>query len=175
MRSARRKRRLKHTDNYELLDLLLKAESEIEVDEVLKKAGYFQDDSDLWQSFGGFGMNLNTINNQQSDATAALVEKLINSIDAVLMAECYAAGIDPKSAEAPRTMADAVNRLFKVKDGRLENLSATERTKLAERIHFAAAGTKKEPCYVVVDRGEGHPLGVDWIYEVAKRIAEKVG
>lgn len=142
-------------DNYELLDLLLKAEGETEVDEVLKKAGYFNDDSDLWQPFGGFGMNLNQINNQQSDATAALVEKLINSIDAVLMAECYDAGIDPKSPEAPRTMAEAVARLFKIKDGLLENLTATERTKLAERIHFVATGTKREPCYMVVDRGEG--------------------
>ncbi len=100
-------------------------------------------------------MNLNQINNQQSDATGALVEKLINSIDAVLMAECYNAGIDPKGADAPRTMADAVDRLFKVKDGRLENLTPTERTKLAERIHFVATGTKKDPCYLVVDRGEG--------------------
>ncbi|MGI9071171.1 MAG: hypothetical protein ACR2JB_07595 [Bryobacteraceae bacterium] len=142
-------------DNYALLDLLLKAEGETEVDEVLKKTGYFKDDSNLWQPFGGFGMNLNQINNQQSDATAALVEKLINSIDAVLMAECYQAGIDPKGPDAPHTMAEAVERLFKVKDGRLENLTATERTKLAERIHFVATGTKREPCYLVVDRGEG--------------------
>jgi hypothetical protein len=142
-------------DNYALFDLLLKAEDEADVDEVLKKFGYLNDDSSLWQPFGGFGMNLNQINNQQSDPTAALVEKLINSIDAVLMAECYGAGIDPKGADAPRTMAEAVARLFKVKDGRLENLMSTERTKLAERIHFVATGTKKEPCYLVVDRGEG--------------------
>lgn len=142
-------------DNYELFDQLLKAEGETEVDDVLKKTGYHNDDSNLWQPFGGFGMNLNQINNQQSDATAALVEKLINSIDAVLMAECYNADIDPKGADAPRSMAEAVARLFKVKDGRLENLTAAERTKLAERIHFVATGTKKEPCYLVVDRGEG--------------------
>src|ERR1700752_1178620 len=126
--------------NYELLDRLLKAEDETDVDDVLKKAGYFNDDPDVWLPFGGFGMNLNQINNQQSDATAALVEKLINSIDAVLMAECYNAGIDPKGQYAPRTMAEAVDRLFKVKDGRLENLTARERTKLAERIHFIATG-----------------------------------
>lgn len=142
-------------DNYTLCNLLLKAEGETEVDEVLKTVGYLNDDSNFWQPFGGFGMNLNTINNQQSDATAALVEKLINSIDAVLMAECYNAGINPKSADAPRTMAQAVDRLFKVKDGRLENLGARERTKLAEHIHFVATGAKREPCYLVVDKGEG--------------------
>jgi hypothetical protein len=142
-------------DNFELFDLLLKAETETEVEDVLKKANYNADDAALWQPFGGFGMNLNQINNQQSDATAALVEKLINSIDAVLMAECYQAGIDPKGPTAPRTMADAVDKLFKVKDGRLEHLSAAERTKLAERIQFVATGPKKEPCYLVVDKGEG--------------------
>src|SRR5436190_7780160 len=109
-------------DNYTVCNGLLKAESEAEVEEVLKKAGYFADDANLWQPFGGFGMNLNQINNQQSDATAALVEKLINSIDAVLMAECHHQRIDPKGPAAPRTMVEAVERLFKVKDGRLEYL-----------------------------------------------------
>ena len=143
-------------DNYyNLFDLLLHAEGDTEVDEVLKKVGYLNDDPNLWLPFGGFEMNLSTINNQQSDATGALVEKVINSIDAVLMAECYKAGIDPKGANAPQTMAKAAESLFKVKDGRLENLMPTERTRLAERIHFVATGTKREPCYLVVDKGEG--------------------
>lgn len=143
-------------NNYELLDRLLKAETETEVDSILKEEGLLNDDRAIWQPFGGFEMNLNQINNQQSDATAALVEKLINSIDAVLMAECYQAGIDPKSKAAPRTMAQAVERLFKVKDGRLENLTAREQTKLAEdHIHFVATGLKREPCYLVIDKGEG--------------------
>ena len=100
-------------------------------------------------------MNLNQINNQQSDPTAALVEKLINSIDAVLMAECYRAGIDPKGPAAPRTMAEAVERLLKVKEGRLEYLTPKERTALAGRIHFVATGTKRDPCYIIADSGEG--------------------
>jgi hypothetical protein len=142
-------------DNNALCDLLLKAESEAEVEEALRKAGYLADDPNFWLPFGGFEMNLNQINNQQSDATAALVEKIINSIDAVLMAACYCMGIKPKSAEAPPTMADAVDRLFKVKDGRLENLLPKERTALASRINFVATGSKSEPCYLVVDSGEG--------------------
>src|SRR5260370_28186785 len=127
-----------HMTTYSLFEQLLKAEDEAEVDKVLKTGGYLNDDSNLWQPFGGFGMNLNQINNQQSDATAALVEKLINSIDAVLMAECYRAGLDPKATEAPRTMAVAVERLFRVKTGRLGNLGAEKRTALTSRIHFSA-------------------------------------
>lgn len=142
-------------DNYTLCDSLLRAESETEVEGILEKAGYLADDPDTWQPFGGFGMNLNQINNQQSDPTAALVEKLINSIDAVLMAECYRAGVDPKEPEAPRTMSEAVARLFNVQDGRLENLTPTERTALAGRIHFVATGSRRDPCYLVVDSGEG--------------------
>src|SRR5690348_6856029 len=113
-------------DNYALCEALLKAESEAEVEAALRKAHYLADEPATWQPFGGFGMNLNQINNQQSDPTAALVEKLINSIDAVLMAECYRAGIDPKSSAAPDTMAKAVDRLFNVKEGRLEYLTAKE-------------------------------------------------
>jgi hypothetical protein len=142
-------------DNYALCAALLRAETEAEVESALGQAGYLADDSSIWQPFGGFGMNLNQINNQQSDPTAALVEKLINSIDAVLLGECYKEGIDPKGPTAPRTMAEAVDRLFKVKEGRLEFLSARQRTALADRIHFVATGAKKDPCYLVVDRGEG--------------------
>lgn len=50
-------------DNYSLFDLLLKAESEDDVEKALEKAGYLADDSNFWRPFGGFGMNLNTINN----------------------------------------------------------------------------------------------------------------
>lgn len=44
------------------------------------------------------------VSNQQSSAVVALVEKLVNSIDAVLTAECFRRGIDPKSPYAPKSM-----------------------------------------------------------------------
>ena len=91
----------------------------------LLKRRYYNDDSDLWQPFGGFGMNLNQINNQQSDATAALVEKLINSIDAVLMAECYRGGDRPERADCASHDGRGRRTLFKVKDGRLKTLLAS--------------------------------------------------
>jgi hypothetical protein len=142
-------------ENYTLFDLLLRAEDEGEVDQILKSAGYLNDDSNVWLPFGGFEMNFSQIGNQQAEPTPALVEKLINSIDAVLMAECYKAGIDPKGDKAPGSMAEAVVRFFKVKDGRLENLSAPQRTELADHIHFIATGSKGAPSYMIVDKGEG--------------------
>jgi hypothetical protein len=52
-------------------------------------------------------------------------------------------------------MAEAVQQFFHVKDGRLENINASARTDLADRIHLIATGSKTSPCYLIVDRGEG--------------------
>jgi hypothetical protein len=83
------------------------------------------------------------------------VEKVVNSIDAVLTAECHRQGIDPASAEAPRTMQEAVNMLVGVPGGRIRDLKARERTQLGERIQLVTCGTKEAPAYVIVDDGEG--------------------
>ena len=142
-------------DEYKLFHDLLRAEDENEVDRILQDAGFLNDDHKIWQPFGGFEMNYSQIGNQQAEPTPALVEKLINSIDAVLMAECYRANIDPRDEKAPRTMAEAVEKFFKVRDGRLENLTPRQRTALADNIHMIVTGSKSAPCYLVIDKGEG--------------------
>src|SRR5207245_1134705 len=76
-------------------------------------------------------------------------------IDAILMAECFRRGIDPESKAAPHSMSKAVEEFFKIRDGKLENLTATEQTKLAERIHLVAVGSKAQPSYLIIDNGEG--------------------
>ncbi len=79
--------------DYESLCLCL-ADSENEKDVInhLKKAGFW-DDSSCWQNFGGIEDNWSTIGNQQSNPQSALVEKLINSVDAILMAACLESGL----------------------------------------------------------------------------------
>jgi hypothetical protein len=134
---------------------LLKAEDETEVDGILQQAGYLNDDPDIWQPFGEYEMNFNLIGNQQADPTAALVEKVINAIDAVLMSENFKRGIDPESQQAPQSMVEAVETFFGVRDGRLENLLAKQQTALADNIHLIAVGAKKSPSYLIIDRGEG--------------------
>ncbi len=133
---------------------LLQAETEDEVIRILDAYGYWTDRS-VWRPYGDIPNNRGIVGNQQSSATAALVEKLVNSIDAVLTVECYRQGIDPASPSAPQTMRDAVERFFSVKEGRIRNLTSTERTRLAERIQLIACGTKEKPAYVIVDDGEG--------------------
>jgi hypothetical protein len=122
---------------------------------MLERASFLNDEEAGWQPYGGFEMNFSQIGNQQAEPTPAMVEKIINSIDAVLMGECFARGIDPKSSLAPKSMASAVETFFNVRDGRLENLLPKERTALADRIHFIAVGSKTNPSYLVVDKGEG--------------------
>jgi hypothetical protein len=138
-----------------LFDQLKYAEDEDGVESILRDAGLLTDDPAIWIPLGGIENNFAAIGNQQSDPTGALVEKIINAIDAMLMAGCFAHGIDPESAQAPRSMTEAVDRLFGVRDGRLSNLSTRQQQELADDIHVVAVGSKKEPSYLIIDRGEG--------------------
>jgi hypothetical protein len=65
-----------------------------------------------WHPYGDNEWNLGVIGNQQENSVAALVEKVINSIDAILMRRCYEDEIDPKSPQAPQTMEEAVAKFF---------------------------------------------------------------
>lgn len=133
---------------------LVRAESEEEVLAVLTHHKLL-DDHGAWYALGGVDNNLAIVGNQQTDPTGALVEKIINAIDANLMAECFAAKIDPEGDVPPATMAEAVEKFFHVKHGRLGDLGAKQQTALAMAIQLVAVGQKDNPCYLVIDKGEG--------------------
>jgi hypothetical protein len=142
-------------NEYEVFLQFLKAETEEEIDVILQKVGYFEHDPANWVPLGDDDNNWSTVGNQNTNPTGALVEKIINCVDAMLISGCWKAGIDPESEQAPRSMADAAREFFKVRNGRLESMEAAERTKLADNIHFVATGAKSAPNYLVIDRGEG--------------------
>ena len=133
---------------------LLQAETEDEVINILRDIGYW-DDRSVWKPYGDIPNNRGIVGNQQSSSVAALVEKLVNSIDAVLTAECLRRQVDPTSTSAPQSMRQAVQRFFGVKNGKISHLTPAERTRLAERIQLVTCGTKESPAYVIVDEGEG--------------------
>ena len=133
---------------------LLHAESEAIVLQVLKRFSLLNDPN-AWQPLGNLENNFAIVGNQQTDPTGALVEKIINGIDANLMAASYTAGLDPESTEAPATMVEAVERFFHVKHGRLGDLGSKQLTNLALAIHLVAVGKKDDPCYLIIDKGEG--------------------
>jgi hypothetical protein len=109
----------------ELAIKLMELEDERDIVRFLMAEGYWSDDS-AWSPVGGTSNNYSTIGNQQSDAFAALTEKIINSVDAYLVEACELLGIDPSSAEAPSSMADAI-KLFGLKlDGNPNGLTVRE-------------------------------------------------
>ena len=82
-----------------------------------------------WRPLGGDMGNYGTVENQAADPVPALVEKLTNSIDAILMRRCYEAGINPRSHDAPQSVEDAVRAFFRnIETGTL-GLSLTNKRK----------------------------------------------
>lgn len=110
-----------------------------------------------WRPYGNERNNCGTFENQQSKAEAALVEKLTNSIDAILTKECLIRGIDPKSnsLEVPKTMTEATERFFSVKNGKWENATQLERRKIATNLQIIVSGDRKTPNIAIYDHGEG--------------------
>lgn len=133
---------------------LVKADEEGSVIKILKDEGYW-DDSSAWRYYGDNENNYATIGNQQSKPESAIVEKIINSVDAVLIAKCLLKGIDPESHKAPQSIRDALIEFFGIYDGKLSNIPLKIRGKLAENICLVATGTKVNPCYLIIDKGEG--------------------
>tara|TARA_Y100001936_G_scaffold225252_1_gene243538 strand:+ start:3358 stop:5931 length:2574 start_codon:yes stop_codon:yes gene_type:complete len=154
------KKKLTNDECKELCLKLLYVDSEKEVEQILKqyKLWDYKDAADNWRLLGDSPANWSVAGNQQAKPVPSLVEKLVNSIDAVLISKCKENGIDPKSNEAPQNMYEAVEKFFGVENGLLEYES--NRTKLAQNIHLVCTGLpKKEPCYTVIDKGEGQTPG----------------
>lgn len=143
--------------NEEIKEFAIKlahAESEIEIIEILKSHKFYQDDS-CWMTFGENENNFSVIGAQQSSADAALVEKLINSLDAVLIRRALEEGIDPTSDNAPISIRDALENFFEISEGNLVKLAKATRNTLAKNIQLYVTGRKTVPNYCIVDKGEG--------------------
>lgn len=130
------------------------ADAEKEVINILKKSGFWDDDS-AWREYGDNPINYSTIGNQQSSPDNALVEKLVNSVDAVLMRECLRKGIKPESKDAPQNIAEAQKRFFGIYNGKLSSIDDKQRTALSENISLVATGSKTNPSFSIIDKGEG--------------------
>jgi hypothetical protein len=140
---------------------LLQAETENEVIGLLTNAGYW-DEPALWRPYGDLENNWGQGGNQQSLAEAALVEKIVNSVDARLINECLERGIDPKSSEAPQSIREAVSRFFEGGTGKklatgglIEDWSDDKIREVAQGITLCATGTRPIMNLTVSDSGEG--------------------
>jgi hypothetical protein len=138
---------------------LLHAETEDEAIAVLKEAGFW-DKPELWRHYGDLENNWGTGGNQQSLAEAALAEKIVNSVDARLINECWMRGIDPKSKEAPQSITAAVAAFFeepgkKQTSGLIENWTDERIRNVAQGITLTATGTRPTLNLTIADVGEG--------------------
>jgi len=142
---------------------LLTADSEAEVISLLKAAGLW-DRPAAWRLVGDREGNFATIGSQQSRPEAALVEKIVNSVDARLMNECLVRGIDPASEAAPPSIRHAVARFFEDKEprgelgGTLRGWSRARQLEQSQYITLAVTGATPrsgDPCITIADSGEG--------------------
>ena len=146
-----------------LFEKLLRAETEDTVTAALAEHGFDRSSDEHWVPYGNMDNNFGIVGAQQADPLAALVEKLVNSVDAVLLRECYSKGIDPTGPDAPRTMSEAARQFLGIPEGNLARLPSTQRTALAEKnisVVFTGSRPKKgfeggNPCILIVDSGEG--------------------
>jgi hypothetical protein len=142
---------------------LLRADSESEVISLLRAASLWEDPA-VWRLYGDKETNYATIGNQQSRPEAALVEKIVNSVDARLLCECLRRGIDPQSHEAPPSIRHAVARFFENREpkgdvgGLLLDWPQPRQLEEAQKITIAVTGpTAKagKPSLTIADAGEG--------------------
>ena len=136
--------------NESLCTKLLRSDSEAEVVSILKEAGYW-DDASSWRPYGDLSNNYGTIGNQQSEAVAALVEKIVNAIDARLTNECLVRGENPETQSAPQSIREAVHRYFGAggqfdpdRSGRLSNWTDAALNTQGDFITVTATGHRPE-------------------------------
>ncbi len=138
----------------QLFQALYTAQTEDEVNEIINAhPDIFREEN--WHYLGGNENNFAVVENQQSSPIAALIEKITNSIDAVLMKRCLEEDIDPKSEHAPKSMEEAKVKFFA--NHRDWDLPET-RNRQAESIQIIADGPKRNTSLIIYDDGEGqHP------------------
>lgn len=145
----------------ELFNQLYFAKDEEEVQVIAENNPTIFDDSN-WKPLGGNLSNYGVVKNQQSSPIAALIEKLTNSIDAILTKKCWQSGLEPSSPDAPKSMEEALSTFFE--DHTNWDLPKFRKTQ-AEEIQIIADGKgprnqkRQYPTSVIMyDNGEGqHP------------------
>ena len=140
--------------------LLLSVNTESELINTLRNSGFW-DNEECWRYYGDEEDNFSTTGNQQSRPEAALVEKVINSVDAVLMGKCLSSGILPEDGSAPQSINEAVAKYFCGDSSKHETLghigywSTQKRTEVSQLITIAATGEHGKPSFTITDAGEG--------------------
>jgi hypothetical protein len=140
-------------DYFKIFESLLYSDTAEKVKDVLQKNNLW-DDKSLWRYYGDIDNNLGTIHAQQSQPVKAFVEKIANSIDAILILNCVKSGINPEDWElTPRTVGEAA-KLF-VKNNPKISINKNELERLIYVYAEGNSGKGTEPTMCIYDDGEG--------------------
>ena len=151
--------------NRDLCEQLIHADTEEEVVGILRAVNYWDDDS-AWKPFGDNPANASIIGAQQESREAALIEKIVNSIDARFMDECKKRGIEPDSPDAPASSQEAIKNWLLDPHALKQyskncDIAGWERSTIdqhAEKIAVVATGHTFQNGYAsisIIDEGEG--------------------
>lgn len=162
---------------------LIKADTEEEVISILKQHGYW-DKPEYWRYYGDQENNYSSAGNQADEAEAALIEKITNARDAILMNECQLRDIDPKSDRAPAGVREAVAEFFEDNPdnelaGQIKEWDKVKRREVAKLVSVFITGNRPSegyPCLNFADKGEGQtPLRIPHtILSLGKSIKRKI-
>ena len=145
---------MKEREYKELFFKLFKANGKQEVSEMISNNDLLKNPGN-WHPYGGDKSNFSVFDNQQPNPVPALIEKITNSIDSILLKKCKLQGIDPTNRkEAPNSMSKAVEKFFNIKHGDLGEITPTERKELSQNIQLIATGCEKTPDLLIFDNGE---------------------
>jgi len=159
--------------NKEILTKLLKATTSEEVKQILDTEPFFKNCK--WKPYGGKENNAGLVEGQMKSSSNALVEKITNSIDALLMRRCYEVeGVSPETDDPrlPKKLSEAINKYF----GSEEKINKERSEWSKQHLVLLAEGDKKKPTLTIIDRGEGQlpPRIQDTIVGLNETIKQKI-
>lgn len=140
--------------NKEMLEKLLTITSSDEIASLIELDNFFKPDNCIWIPYGRRENNAGLVEGQMKNSSNALVEKLTNSIDSLLMRRCYEVdGVAPESKDPklPKSLSEAIARYF----GEEEEINKKRSDWAPQHLVVLAGGDKQKPTLTVIDRGEG--------------------
>ena len=140
-----------YIDPRKLFFTLYRCREEKKVEQLLKYYSLLDSPAN-WEHYGGTDSNFSVVENQQSGPVPALIEKVTNGIDAILMRQCIEQGIDPRSPQAPRSIMEAVEKFFP--DYKNWDMVPIRRRQAGD-LQILADGPRLNTSLVVYDNGEG--------------------
>lgn len=144
------------TQNKEILIKLINATTQEEITHIISTELFFKNCT--WKYYGDQENNAGTIKAQSPDPVGALIEKITNGIDALIIRKCWDSKIDPTSSMAPQSQNEAIKRFFGEKVANLDLSDKEVREIASKTVRIISEGTIEKPTISVIDFGEGqHP------------------